>query len=86
MALMGLSQGFHAPFTGALWAELYGVKNLGAIRGLIHACQVFASALSPVVLGIFIDFNFSPFFLGLFCLLLILFSSYPPYIYIGILK
>ena len=29
MALLGLSMGLGAPFTGSLWAELYGVKNLG---------------------------------------------------------
>ena len=78
---MGLTQGLNGPFTGSLWAELYGVLNLGAIRGLLHACGVFASALSPFILGVFIDYNFSPFSLGLFCLILILVTSCPPFIF-----
>ena len=81
MALLGLSMGLGAPFTGSLWAELYGVKNLGAIRALLHACMVFASALSPFLLGLFIDYNFGYFSIGLFCIILIICSSYPPFIF-----
>ena len=77
MGLIGLSQGLHAPFTGALWAELYGVLNLGTIRALLHAFGVFASALSPVLFGIFIDLNFSYYFLGILCLSMIIIFSYP---------
>ena len=81
MALLGLSMGLGAPFTGSLWAELYGVKNLGAIRALLHASMVFASALSPFLLGLLIDYNFGYFSIGLFCLILIVCSSYPPFMF-----
>ena len=81
MALLGLTMGLGAPFTGSLWAELYGVRNLGAIRALLHASMVFASALSPFLLGLVIDYNFGYFSIGLFCIILILCSSYPPFMH-----
>ena len=81
MALLGITTGLWLPFTGALWAELYGVKNLGAIRALLHACMVFASALSPIMLGLIIDYKFGTFTIGLFCIFLILCSSYFPFVF-----
>ena len=55
MSLLGFTMGISAPFIGALWAELYGLENLGSIKGLLHASMVFASALSPVIFGLIID-------------------------------
>ncbi|HIA60976.1 MAG TPA: MFS transporter [Pelagibacterales bacterium] len=81
MALLGITNGLWLPFTGSLWVELYGVKNLGAIRALMHACMVFASALSPIMLGLIIDYRFGTFTIGLFCVVIILFSSYFPFIF-----
>ena len=81
MALLGLSMGLGAPFTGSLWAELYGVRNLGAIRALLHACMVFASSLSPFLMGIIIDYNFGYFSIGLFCIILIVCASYLPFMF-----
>ena len=79
MAFLGLTIGFHAPFTGALWAELYGIINIGSIRALLHSCGVFASALSPFIFGLLIDYNFTVFSLVLFSLLLIVLASIPPF-------
>ena len=81
MALLGLSMGLGAPFMGSLWAELYGVRNLGAIRALLHASMVFASALSPFLIGLAIDYNFGYFSIALFCIILIICSSCPPFIF-----
>jgi hypothetical protein len=39
----------------ALWAEWYGVRHLGAIRALVAAMMVMASAASPVLFGWMID-------------------------------
>ena len=58
MALMGLTHGLHRPFTGSLWAELYGLTSLGTVKALLHACSVFASALSPLIFGYLIDLGF----------------------------
>ncbi len=44
---------------GPLWAELYGVLHLGAIKSLGTALSVLASALSPFLLGWLIDIAFS---------------------------
>ena len=81
MALLGITTGLWLPVTGSLWAELYGVKNLGAIRALFHACMVFASALSPITLGLFIDYEFGIFTIGLFCIIIIVCTSYFPFVF-----
>lgn len=55
MALFGLSGGMATVTGGAIWAELYGVGHLGAIKALGWALMVLASALSPPMMGIGID-------------------------------
>jgi MFS family permease len=59
MGSMGICLGMVLPMMAALWAEAYGVKNIGAIRSMSTACAVFASAGSPVVFGFLIDAGFS---------------------------
>ncbi len=39
----------------ALWAEIYGVRHLGAIRSLMVSLSVLSSALGPLVMGALID-------------------------------
>jgi hypothetical protein len=39
----------------ALWAEIYGVRNLGAIRSLVVSLSVFSSALGPLAMGAMMD-------------------------------
>lgn len=51
----GTTAGFSSTLLGTLWAELYGVRHLGAIRALVTAASVVASALSPVLLGVLLD-------------------------------
>ena len=55
LSLIGLNMGIGSPFIGSLWAELYGLESLGTVKALLHACAVFASALSPVIFGYIID-------------------------------
>jgi MFS family permease len=55
MGVTGLVMGSFATVQGALWAELYGTEHLGAIRAMAMAGVVFASALSPGLIGILID-------------------------------
>ncbi len=55
----GATAGFSSTLLGTLWAELYGVRHLGAIRALVTACSVVASALSPVLLGVLLDLGVS---------------------------
>ncbi|MDX1435038.1 MAG: MFS transporter [Gammaproteobacteria bacterium] len=53
--LAGLSTGIAHTALSAMWAELYGVTHLGAIRSLAAAMSVFASALGPVAMGALMD-------------------------------
>ena len=63
--LLGVGLAFGATAAGALWAELYGVTHLGAIRGLFQALAVFATAIGPVTTGWLLDAGLGPFGLGL---------------------
>ena len=38
-----------------LFAEIYGTRHLGGIKAIAQALMVFASALSPALLGYMID-------------------------------
>ncbi len=55
MAFSGLSQGMAGASSGALWAELYGTRNLGAIRSMAMSIMVFSTALAPAVMGFALD-------------------------------
>lgn len=55
MALLGVSYGMSSSVFGALWPELYGTRNLGAVRSLVFAGMVFSSALGPGLTGGLID-------------------------------
>lgn len=55
MVLYGVSVGTSRVVISALWAEWYGVRHLGAIRALVAAMMVMASAASPVLFGWLID-------------------------------
>lgn len=54
-ALLGLSSGASQTVVGAIWAELYGTAHLGAIRAMVHAVAVCASALTPGLMGVLLD-------------------------------
>ena len=55
MTLVGVGAGASYTIVNALWAEVYGVTHLGAIRSLVFSLTIIASALSPVSLGWLID-------------------------------
>jgi MFS family permease len=57
--LIGVSTGISHTAVSAMWAEIYGVAHLGAIRSLASAISVLASALGPVSLGGLMDLGFS---------------------------
>jgi len=58
-ALLGASIGIAHTGVTAMWAELYGVDHLGAIRSMVTAVAVFASALGPLALGVLMDAGFT---------------------------
>lgn len=55
MGLLGLSAGAQGTLGGALWAELYGTRHIGAIRAMLHAVMVVSTAISPVLFGALMD-------------------------------
>ncbi|OUV04054.1 MAG: hypothetical protein CBC42_01290 [Betaproteobacteria bacterium TMED82] len=55
----GLASGTLQPMINSLLAERYGVRWLGDIKSLIMPLNVVASALSPVIMGLMIDYGAS---------------------------
>ena len=81
MSLISFSTAVSIPFMGSLWAELYGVLNLGSIRSLLHAIGVFSTAISPFLFGLFLDWDLGIKFICLFCLIIISISTFLTYFY-----
>ncbi|MCP5150610.1 MAG: MFS transporter [Chromatiales bacterium] len=59
LALFGVCSGLTYTAVSAMWAELYGVEHVGAIRSLGFALSVFGSALGPVAMGALMDAGFA---------------------------
>ena len=53
--LAGLTAGSSYVLLGAVFAELYGTGHLGAIRSMVQACMVFATAGAPALFGWLLD-------------------------------
>ncbi|MEM7646063.1 MAG: MFS transporter, partial [Pseudomonadota bacterium] len=58
-ALCGLTVGSGGPIKSAIWAELYGIKHLGAIKSSLATLMVFSTAASPALFGWLIESGFS---------------------------
>lgn len=48
---LGLASGGQSVTSGALWAELFGIRRLGLVRGVYTALMVLSTAASPPLLG-----------------------------------
>ncbi len=72
MFLVGISYGLTAPLVGALWPEVYGIRNLGSVRALAISASVAATAIGPGLTGFLIDRGTSlptqMIFLSLWCI------------------
>ncbi len=55
MAGLGLCMGIVFTAFTAIWAELYGVRHLGAIRSVVMAIMVLVSAIAPAIMGWLFD-------------------------------
>ena len=55
LILLGSCFGTTFTISGAIWPEIYGTKNLGAIKSLAKAIMVFSSAISPWIFGLLFD-------------------------------
>ncbi|ALO45527.1 MFS transporter [Pseudohongiella spirulinae] len=83
MALLGMAAGSSPPINGSMWPEIYGTRNLGAIRAMNMSIMVMATSVSPVLFGYFIDRGVSAAWLYGSCALYVLIAlvmmilSYP---------
>lgn len=57
--LLGLTSGITFTAVTVLWAEIYGVRHLGAIRSLVVSLMVLSSALGPLTMGAMMDAGIS---------------------------
>lgn len=55
LALFGVTFGMSGVIKNAIWVELYGMAELGAIRSMIATLMTLGSAASPVFAGILLD-------------------------------
>lgn len=70
LATAGFSMGARTTIVGALWAEIYGVAHLGAIRSVITAVSFTTSASSPLIFGWMLDLGVSMESIAMMCLAL----------------
>ena len=59
MFLMGVSTGCQAAITAPFYAERYGLLHFASIKSLGTFVMVVMTAISPLILGLFIDRGFS---------------------------
>lgn len=52
---LGVTMGMGVPVRTSLWAEMYGVRHLGAIKAMITSFSVVGAAGSPVLIGLALD-------------------------------
>jgi len=58
MAMAGATAGLYGSASIAVWAELYGLTHLGAIRAMTTGLMMVSSALAPSLMGWMFDFGF----------------------------
>ena len=59
LGLIGITNGFANVLGSSTWAEIYGVKYIGAIKALTSGLMVFATATGTAVFGILIDAGYT---------------------------
>ena len=59
MTLSGIAVGSGIGIIGAMWAEIYGVRHVGAIRAMVSAIMMFSTSLAPLGFGLMFDLGIS---------------------------
>ncbi|WND03387.1 MFS transporter [Temperatibacter marinus] len=57
--VLGFSMGVSIPVNNSVWAELYGTRYLGEIKALSVSIVVLSTALSPWLIGLFLEMQMS---------------------------
>jgi len=55
LGFCGMTIGLSMTISGALWAELYGIKYLGSIRGFLASLIVLSTGATPPIMGFLLD-------------------------------
>jgi len=58
LGLMGISNGLANVLGSSTWAEIYGVKHIGAIKALTTSMMVFSTAFGTAIFGLVIDLGY----------------------------
>jgi MFS family permease len=74
MGLLGISNGLTNVLLSSLWAEIYGVNYLGAIKALTGSLMVFSTALATTIFGTLIDLGYSIEKIAILCSIYIVIS------------
>lgn len=72
---LGICIGLSGPIKSALFAEIYGVKQLGSIKGILSSTTVISTAITPIIYGYLLDRNFSIFNLLWMTIVILLIST-----------
>lgn len=75
LAAAGLTTGAGATIIGAMWAEVYGIRHLGAIRSMASALMVFSTALAPASMGWAIDGGVTMETIAFLCFIYVVFCA-----------
>ena len=75
MGLLGMTNGFANVIISSLWAEIYGVNYLGAIKALAGSLMVFSTAIATAIFGILIDYGNSIEKISFICLVFTIIST-----------
>ena len=70
MAFLGFSVGTQSSIINAFWAEVYGTRFLGRIKGMNSTMVVIGTAIAPLLFSYFLDKGHNFDFLISFCLFL----------------
>lgn len=57
MILAGITASLSGLTSASLWAEIYGVRHLGAIKSMTTTLMVLASAIGPIIIGFGMERN-----------------------------
>jgi MFS family permease len=52
---LGFTAGGNSVVSGALWADVFGIDNLGLVRGVYTGFMVITTAVSPLLLGLALE-------------------------------
>ena len=75
IGLIGISNGLANVLGSSTWAEIYGVRHLGAIKAFTTSMMVFSTAFGTAFFGLLIDYGYSIESIALICFFYVIISN-----------